>query len=124
MVSKAIMNVGLALCLILQEWAPCCCIFQHHLSPNVDGICKHSCHERPASDPIDSPSSDCGICSVLGQFYGLPWCGNELPANGMLAARLFEHDPAVEAKALATLAACRCDMIPLCDFYEMMMLRE
>jgi hypothetical protein len=124
MVCKAILKTGLALCLVLQASAPCCCAFQFTPSPEGVEVRGHRCHECPTSTPADCPSSDCEVCSVLGQFYGLPWCGHELPANGMLAARLFGLDPEIEARTLATLAACRCDAVPLCDIYEMQTLRE
>ena len=122
MVCKAILNTGLALCLVFQASAPCCCAFQD--SPSVEGSFWHHYHPCPESTPADSPSSDCGICSVLGQAYRLPCCGHELPSNGMPAARPPEVDSAIEASVLATLAACRCDAIPLRDIYEMQTLQE
>jgi len=124
MVCKAILNTGLALCLVFQASVQCCCAFQHAPSLDGEGVRQLCCHKCPTSAPADCPSSDCAVCLVLGQFYGLPWYGHELPANGMLAARLFELDPAVDARTLATLAAYRCDAIPPCDIYEMQMLRE
>ena len=124
MVCKAILNAGLALCLVLQAMAPCCCAFQSTPSADVAGVREHRCHDHPASVPVDSPSSDCGTCSVLGQVYGLPLCAQELPSSGMPEASLFELDPPIEPRGPAVLAACPCDAITLRDLHEMQTLRE
>ena len=124
MVCRAIINTGLAFCLVIQASAPCCCAL--HFSPALEGGEGHShrCHECPTSAPAHCPNSECTVCSVLGQFYGLPWCGHDVPENEMLAAGLFEPDPTIEARSLATLVACRCDAVSLRDIFEMQTLRE
>jgi hypothetical protein len=124
MVCKAILKTGLALCLVFQASAPCCCAFQHAPSLEGGGVRQHRCHKCPMSAPAGCPSSHCWICSVLGQVVDLPCSSPELSDNRTPVARPFELDPAVEARTLATLAACRCDAIPLCDIYEMQTLRE
>jgi len=123
MVCKAILNMGLALYLVFQASAPCCCAFPHN--PSVEGVFRHHCHQCPESIPADSPDPECRICSSLSQpFHHLPCSGDELSASRMLAARLFQFAPATEARVLAVPAACRCDVVPLCDIYAMQTLRE
>ena len=124
MVCRAIINTGLAFCLVLQASVPCCYALQFWPALREGECHDHRCYECPTSAPDRYPNSECAVCSVLGQFYGLPWCGHDFPKNEVLAARLFAPDPAIEARNLATLVACRCDAILLCDIYEMQTLRE
>ena len=124
MVCRAILNTGLALCLVFQASAPCCCAFQQEPPLEGRGVGERLRHECPASTSSGSPNSHCWTCSTLGQVVDLPYSSPELPGNRMLLARVFDLDPAVEARTRATLAACRCDALPLCDIHEMQTLRE
>lgn len=124
MVCKAILNTGLALCLVFQASAPCCCAFQPPPPEEGGGIHQHRCHGCPESTPADPPSSDCGICSALEQVFDFPGSSSELPDNHMLAAWPFQPSPATRRGGHVPLLGPVWDTTPWCDIYVMQTLRE
>jgi hypothetical protein len=121
---KAICNLGLAFCLILQATAPCCCAFQS--DPSESNSCCGHCDECPcpASTPADCPSSDCSVCSVLGQVFDSLGSNNERTDCRVLAARPFQASPASREEGHVPFLGPAWDTTPRCDIYAMQTLRE
>ena len=119
---KAILNAGLAFCLVLQVSVPCCGAAES-LNVNLSTSQNH-CHECSHSAPTNPPNSHCDFCAWLAETYALPSCSCDQTTNDLVALKAPEPVPGIDASQPDLVAAFTGQTAFCCDIHEMQTLRE